>query len=320
MHWWHETGNDFVTGVRTLCSDDLLWLPYVCCEYAEKTGDSDIFDVEVPYICGEDLNSGENQRYFRAYPSAKSEKVYSHCIKAIRKACRFGKNGLVLIGSGDWNDGMDRLPEGTESVWLSLFLAETAEKTAKIAIKNGNTDDGDFLNGVSTDLKRAVESHAFTGDIYCRAILPDDGRLKASGKELTDILPQAFAAFTNLKEERVRVALLHVCRKLTDKDNKVIRLLTPPFSREEAEKVGYIAAYPEGIRENGGQYTHAAVWLARALFFIGETLLATELLTMLNPYERCLDAEAAAIYRAEPYVLAADVYHAPGAVGRAGWI
>ncbi len=319
LHWWHETDDAFVTGVRTLCSDDLLWLPYVCCEYAEKTGDNDIFDIKVPYICGEELKNGERQRYFRAYSSEKSETVYSHCIKAIRKACNFGKNGLALIGSGDWNDGMDRLPEGTESVWLSLFLAETAEKMSKIALKTGNGDDGNLLNGVSNDLKQAIESSSFTGDNYCRAILPDGSRLSSSGSELTDILPQAFAAFAKLSEERTKKALLHVSHILTDKESGAVRLLAPPFNESDTEKVGYIAAYPEGIRENGGQYTHSAVWLVRALFTVDEIRLATEMLMLLNPFERCFDAKAAEIYRAEPYVTAADVYYAPGAVGRAGW-
>lgn len=325
LHWWHVIPNKtaVMRGVRTRCSDDRLWLPYVLCRYVEMTGDYGILKVPVPYIEGELLQDGEAERCMDVSSSPRKGTVVQHALAAVECSLKFGKNGLPLIGSGDWNDGFNRLGiKGRgESVWLGMFLVMVLEKTAPLCSHCEKEEDGLRYRKIAEALRRTLETYAFDGEVFLRAV--SDSGTVLGGKNASacrvDILTQAFASFAGIgTPDMRRTALKHAIEELTDKENRTVALLKPAFSEKAAEEVGYIASYPEGIRENAGQYTHAAVWLAAACYREGLTDWGDDLLRLILPNEICADEEGMERYRGEPYVLAGDVSTGKTA-GRAGW-
>lgn len=320
LHWWHVIVNkkQIIKGIRSRCSDDLLWLPYVCIKYYEVTGDIEIFDIKAPYIIGEELSEGENERYFTPKRTDYSESILNHCIKAVDRAMNFGKNGLPLIGSCDWNDGMSRIGSTkAESVWLAMFMIIVLDGMSEILDKCGMTEKGEEYSKISDKLRKTVEEKAWCGDRYARILL-ENGKPLFEDRDFIDILPQAFAVFAGIgKNGRSDIALTTALNRLYD--GKIVKLLSPPFDENDKDYIGYIASYPDGVRENGGQYTHAAVWLAMALFRSGRSDEGKKLLNSINPMSFYMDDESAIGYRAEPFVLAGDVSAGAGINGRAGW-
>lgn len=322
LHWWHVTVDKVQKrrGVRTKCSDDLLWLPFVCCDYIKKTGDTSILDVNVPYIESELLGKNEKDRYVIPLKTDFKETVFEHCVRAIDKSLSFGRNGLPLIGSCDWNDGFSAVgdAESGESVWLALFLIRVIKDFAPICEMKNFKKRGDKYLRVAEKLEKSINSFAWEKNHYVRAFCKDGTVL--GGEDFIDILPQAFAVFADLKDKaRIEAALNSAYEALFDEKNGIIRLFNRPFFSDDAEKVGYIAKYPAGIRENSGQYTHAAVWLASAMLKFGKIEEGKRLLNAINPTSFYSDEAKAKAYRAEPYVLAADVSYADRLIGRAGW-
>ncbi len=324
LHWWHVITNKSqeIRGIRTRCSDDMLWLCYVLCEYVEKTGDTSILQVKVPFLLGEPLSEKENERYFSPVRGKIKASMLEHCLRAADKSYRLGSHSLPLIGSCDWNDGFSRVGiHGMgESVWLAEFQIIVFEKLIKLLRRLENEKKALDLEKRTHDLRVALEKNAVDGSKFIRAF-DDSGR--AVGAESADeckidILPQAFAVFSGAFDSEMRKkALQEAVDRLVDEENNVIKLLIPPFTSKNIGRIGYIAAYPEGIRENGGQYTHAAVWLASSCFKEGMRETGIKLIDLLNPANICKNNQQK--YRGEPYVLAGDVLSADGAQGRAGW-
>ena len=301
--------NGTVNGVRTRYSDDLLWLPFALAKYVLATGDTAILNVQIAYLTAEELGEHEKERYFDVPRGKEKGSVEAHAVRAVHRALRFGAHGLLLMGTGDWNDsftGVGAKGRG-ESVWLSQFAVMVLESF------------GEMLRFVRRQ-GTALESYAWAGDRYLRAYYDDGEEMGSPDSEecKIDSLTQSFAVFANLNRERRTRALQTAYGALVDTENGVVRLFAPAFSGKN-KKAGYVAAYPAGIRENGGQYTHAAVWFCRALFQNGEKDKAAAVLRLLNPFEKYENADTAEKYLTEPYYLAGDVYAAEGAEGRGGW-
>ncbi len=326
LHWWHslpkngkESGRK---GVRTRYSDDLLWLPYTVCEYLEKTCDYSILSTSAPFCTGPALAPDEHERYLEVTEGEEAD-VYEHCRRAIQHACRFGEHGLPLMGCGDWNDGYNGvgIAGRGESVWLALFLSIVLERFSRTARLRGADADADGYLSLSRELKARVDEHCWDGDWYLRAFY-DDGTPMGSGKNdecQIDSLPQSFAVLARLPDrDRVQQALRNAVARLVDFDRGIIRLFDPPFAHS-AQKPGYVKSYPPGIRENGGQYTHGAVWLSMAVLRSGDAALGYRLIQMLNPVSRYDGTFPGEDYKTEPYYMAADVYTHPDAWGRGGW-
>ena len=312
-HWWHAgTGPEH--GVRTRISDDLLWLPWAVCEYVEKTGDAEILSAEYPFLAGEELEENEHDRYQPLEPGAETGTVLEHCRRALMRvlARGVGAHGLLLIGTGDWNDAFDRVgAQGRgESVWLTWFFAITARKFA--ALVGGHA--AEQLALAADHCTRAAEG-AWDGAWYRRGYY-DDGRplgSEACGECRIDAIAQAFAALdTHADPGRVHTALTSAVEHLLDREHNVVRLFDPPITRRTPE-TGYVRSYGAGLRENGGQYTHGALWLAMALLRTGRTDEGVQILRAVLPA-----AHDPARYEGEPYVLAADVAAGDNA-GVAGW-
>jgi len=325
LHWWHRLPKAAggLRGVRTRYSDDLLWLPLITAEYVRKTGDTEFLKIRAPYITGEELREDEHERYFYPGRSAVRTSIYEHCVRAVERASRFGENGLPLIGGGDWNDGFNLvgIRGRGESVWLAQFLAMVLEEMAPLCGLMDEAWRAADYRELAERLKTAVEEKAWAGDRYLRAFYDDGSAMGCAGSQECEIdsLPQSFAVLSGMKDtSRRRLALENAVRRLVDEKNGLIKLLSPPFTGS-GKTPGYIASYPPGIRENGGQYTHAAVWLAIALLREGMANEGYRLLKLLNPASFCADTQRAGVYRAEPYALAGDICSAPGVEGRAGW-
>ncbi|MGI5976095.1 MAG: GH36-type glycosyl hydrolase domain-containing protein [Candidatus Limivicinus sp.] len=310
MHWWHRHP-DGDKGVRTRCSDDLLWLCWALAEYTEKTGDYEICSVKVPYISSPPLTEDERDRYEVPETSEKSASVLEHA-KAALEACinrGFGEHGLPLMGSGDWNDGMDSV-EG-ESVWLGWFLCRCASGMARLLEKLGD-EGAEKCRKYSADAAEAAEN-AWAGRWYIRGYFPD-GRPIGAGDRI-DSISQSWAVLSGCESgsRRPELAVDSALRHLVDREHRIVKLFDPPYSSEEPSP-GYLVSYGEGFRENGGQYTHGAIWLAIACFESGRPEDGWDILSMLLP-----ENHDSKIYGAEPFVLPADVYSAPGHEGEAGW-
>ena len=323
LHWWHVLENGGKKGVRTKCSDDYLWLVYAVCEYVKKTNDYSILDIPVNYIKANEIPDGEHEFYCEPQISELSETVYEHCIRAINYGKKFGIHGLPLIGNGDWNDGFNNigLNGKGESVWLALFYSIILERFSEITKYYNQLDLAEEYTILSSLLKRNVEKNCWDGSWYVRAFF-DDGKPLGS-KECDackiDILSQAFAVFANLcGKSRNNVALDSCLSKLVNEKYGIIKLFDEPFN-ENTVDAGYITSYPEGIRENAGQYTHAAVWLCIALFMQGRNNEAYHLIEMINPANKHKDKSTSEIYKNEPFYLSADVYSNPECIGRGGW-
>lgn len=312
-HWWHA-GFGVEHGVRTRISDDLLWLPWAVCEYAQKTGDTEILSAEYPFLAGEELEENEHDRYQPLTPGTETGTVLEHCRRAFMRvlARGVGAHGLLHIGTGDWNDAFDRVgAQGRgESVWLTWFFAVTARKFA--ALIGGHA--AEQLALAADRCTRAAEA-AWDGAWYRRGYYDDGQPLgsEKSGECRIDAIAQAFAAFdTHADPAHVHCALTSAVEQLFDREHNVVRLFNPPITRRTPE-TGYVRSYGAGLRENGGQYTHGALWLAMALLRTGRTDEGAQILRAVLPA-----AHDPARYEGEPYVLAADVAAGDNA-GAAGW-
>jgi cyclic beta-1,2-glucan synthetase len=319
QHWWHaETG----LGVRSRCSDDLLWLPYVAAHYVKVTGDLSVLDEVVPFIEGPPLGEHEQERVFVPSISQQSAPLWEHCRRAVDRASRVGAHGLPLFGSGDWNDGLNHVgPEGRgESTWLAWFLCTVLDAMAKLADTRAR-ELADQWRRQRAALASAMESSAWDGEWYLRGFF-DDGSLlgaHANPEARIDSLPQSWAVLSGVADPvRARTALEAADRNLVREAQRLVLLFTPPFEHSKPHP-GYIMGYPPGIRENGGQYTHGSLWLAAAWARLSEGSRAVRLLNLMNPIERCRDLESVDRYRGEPYAAAADVYSASGKEGQCGW-
>ncbi|MFL5479170.1 MAG: GH36-type glycosyl hydrolase domain-containing protein, partial [Gemmatimonadaceae bacterium] len=310
-------------GVRTKFSDDLVWLPYVLDHYVNVACDTGILDVEAPYLTMRQLNPDEHEIYDLPKVSDESGSIYDHCLRALRRASTRGPHGLPLIGSGDWNDGMNRVGiEGKgESVWLAWFLIATLRKFAVHAEARGDMQARDELLKIAESYVQAVENSAWDGEWYRRAYFDDGSPLgsRTSDECKIDSIAQSWSVISGAgRPDRARQAMQSLNTHLVREDARVIMLLTPPFDKTIHDP-GYIQGYLPGVRENGAQYTHAALWAVLATALQGEGNRAFKLFQMLNPITHSDSAEAADIYKVEPYVVAADIYTAKGHVGRGGW-
>ena len=321
MHWWHTRNfNKLNRGIKSKCSDDLLYLPLVVADYMEKTKDDSLLDVSVHYLSSPDLGS-KSERYEQPMRSPERESVYDHCKRVFSAALKLGKHGLVLMGSCDWNDAFSLVGERGEgeSVFSSLLYVLTANRFIPICESRGDFKTADRIRENAEKLKKAVEDHAFYGDRYARAIC-DDGTVLGTGDSeecKIDILSQAFAALSGLDDERTKISLETAFKGLYDEKNRIFKLFSPPFANGRA-RVGYIRGYVAGIRENGGQYSHGALWGALGYIRAGMPEKALKILDCVNPASREDSKALAKKYKAEPYVIAADVYHGKFG-GRGGW-
>ncbi|MEO5674229.1 MAG: glucoamylase family protein, partial [Chitinophagales bacterium] len=320
QHWWHPPQG---RGVRTLCSDDLLWLPYTTSCYVNNTHDYAILENPVPFIEGRQLNVNEESYYDLPLISKQKTSLYDHCKRAISKSLKFGIHGLPLMGSGDWNDGMNMvgIHGRGESVWLAFFLYDILKRFEPIAI---NMNDEEFVTVCkqkAAELKININKSAWDGEWYRRAYFDDGAALGSAANDecKIDSISQSWAVLSGAGErERSLKAMESADKYLVDRKHSLIHLLDPPFDKSVFEP-GYIKWYVPGVRENGGQYSHAAIWMIMAFAKLKNNARVWELLNIINPVNHGKTVADIAIYKAEPYVIAADVYGVSPHEGRGGW-
>ncbi|MBA3652187.1 MAG: cyclic beta 1-2 glucan synthetase, partial [Chthoniobacterales bacterium] len=320
QHWWHPPSG---RGVRTHFSDDYLWLPYVACRYVSSVADSGVLDEQIPFLEARPVMPEEEAYYDLPSRSQESTTLYEHCVRAIEHGLKFGEHRLPLIGSGDWNDGMNMVGnEGRgESVWLAFFLYDVLTQFAALARAREDTTFAERCLAEAEKLQKSIEANAWDGEWYRRAYFDNGEPLgsKTNPECQIDSLPQSWSVISGAGDPgRSRRALDVVDTRLVRREEKLIQLFAPPFDKS-ALNPGYIKGYIPGVRENGGQYTHGAIWTAMAFALMGETDRAWELFALLNPIHHGATAAQIATYKVEPYVVAADIYAVAPHIGRGGW-
>lgn len=319
QHWWHPPKG---VGVRTRISDDLLWLPYATAHYIESTGDWSILSERTPYIKGPALEDGVGEMMFLPEVSEKDASIYEHCRNAIKRV-RYGEHGLPLMGGGDWNDGMNRagIQGKGESIWLGWFMCDLLRKFIPVCRHENDHGFADELGERLEMLKRSIEEHAWDGEWYLRAFYDDGSKMGSKENEecRIDSISQSWSIISGAADpERARMAFSSAWKHLVVEKEGISLLLTPAFDKTDREP-GYIRNYYPGMRENGGQYTHAAVWLAIAASILGDSGRAYRLFRMLNPIYATITEKDALRYEREPYVMTADVLYNDYCMGRGGW-
>ncbi len=320
QHWWHPPGG---RGVRTHFSDDYLWLPYVTCRYVSSVADTGVLDEKIPYLEGRAVRPDEEAYYDLPNRSEEWGTLYEHCVRAIEYGLKFGQHGLPLIGCGDWNDGMNLVgKEGRgESVWLAFFLYEVLKQFAELARARKDNTFAERCLTQARQLQQNIELHAWDGQWYRRAYFDNGEPLGSQSNQecQIDSLPQSWSVISRAGDpERSTQAMNAVDQHLVRRNAKLIQLFEPPFDKSSLNP-GYIKGYIPGIRENGGQYTHGAIWTVMAFAFMGNNERAWELFRLLNPVLHGNTAKRIAAYKVEPYVVAADVYAVAPHTGRGGW-
>ncbi len=320
QHWWHEPSG---RGVRTRFSDDLAWLPFVTDHYVRVTGDVSIWDASAPYLRMRQLAPGEHEVYDVAVAGDERGTLYEHCVRALDRACTSGAHGLPLMGGGDWNDGMNRVgAEGHgESVWLAWFLIATLRRFAEHADLRTDHGVATRLRAQADAYAAAAELTAWDGAWYRRAFFDDGAPLGTAADDecQIDAIAQSWSVISGAGDPaRARTAMQSVNARLVRDDLRILLLLTPPFDHTTRDP-GYIKGYVPGVRENGAQYTHAALWTVLAMTALGDGDRASELMSMVNPFSHARTREDVERYKVEPYVVAADVYAVAGHEGRGGW-